>query len=329
MKKTIKKFLSLTIAVAIVIGVMSTATVASASETDSVRVIVRNDVYSVEDGAAWDGVLIDEWVDIDENSSMMSAVVDALDNHGYTQKGAENSYIEEINGLAAFDSTPSSGWTGTINDWFTNEAYSEFTVASGKLEDGDEICIMYTNTYGEDVGSLWDNNETTLKDLSFSNGTLSSDFEPSITEYTLTLDSNTTSVMVTPTATNKNYQVRTYKNEYTPDVEDTEYKRNELIEVADGDKIIIGVGDSNWPSMNQTDGGTVYTINVKIESDVLLGDVNHDNYIDVKDATSIQKFLVGLEIFTDEQIANADYNKDGFVSVLDATAIQKYIVGIE
>ena len=271
----------------------------------------------------------DEWVDIDENSSMMSAVVDALDNHGYTQSGAENSYIEEINGLAAFDSTPSSGWTGTINDWFTNEAYSEFTVASGKLEDGDEICIMYTNTYGEDVGSLWDNNETTLKDLSFSNGTLSSDFEPSVTEYTLTLDSNATSIMVTPTATNKNYQVRTYKNEYTPDAEDTEYKRNDLIEVADGDKIIIGVGDSNWPSMNQTDGGTVYTINVKIESDVLLGDVNHDNYIDVKDATSIQKFLVGLERFSDVQIANADYNKDGFVSVLDATAIQKYIVGIE
>ena len=58
MKKTIKKFLSMTIAVAIVIGVMSIATVASASETDSVRVIVRNDVYSVEDGAAWDGVLM-------------------------------------------------------------------------------------------------------------------------------------------------------------------------------------------------------------------------------------------------------------------------------
>ena len=35
-----------------------------------------------------------------------------------------------------------SGWMGTLNDWFTDEAFTAYTVANGKLADGDEIRIV-------------------------------------------------------------------------------------------------------------------------------------------------------------------------------------------
>lgn len=47
---------------------------------------------------------------------------------------------------------------GTINDWFTNEGFGAFTVASNTLQVNDEIRIMYTsNGYGEDLGGSWGN----------------------------------------------------------------------------------------------------------------------------------------------------------------------------
>ena len=45
-----------------------------------------------------------------------------------------------------------SGWMGTLNDWFTNFGFGEFTVAKGTLCAGDEIRIMYTRTVDVDLG---------------------------------------------------------------------------------------------------------------------------------------------------------------------------------
>ena len=60
-----------------------------------------------------------------------------------------------------------SGWMGTLNDWFTNFGFGEFTVAKGTLCAGDEIRIMYTRTV-EDLGGSWNNCDTRLKALTFS-----------------------------------------------------------------------------------------------------------------------------------------------------------------
>ena len=165
-----------------------------------VRVIVQNNTYPVSEGAPWDGVLVDTWVAIDESSTMMSCVVAALESKGYSQTGAENNYISEINGLGEFDGGQMSGWMGTLNDFFTNEGFAAFTVANGKLLSGDEICISYTCAYGNDLGGSWDNNDTTLKALAFSAGTIEQEFDPYIFEYTLTVPADTESVVVTPTA---------------------------------------------------------------------------------------------------------------------------------
>lgn len=240
---------------------------ADAADDDKVRVTVKNEVYSTADGAVWDGVLLDEWVSIDDSSTMMSVLVSALDSNGYTQTGAESNYITEINGLNAGDAGYMSGWMGTINDWFADEGYSAFSVANGTLESGDELCFVYSNAWGADVGSLWDSNDTSLASLALDNGTLSPEFSSSTNEYTLTLDSET-GVVVTPTAVNKNYQVRTYKNEYTPDVKGSEYKRSESIDVADGDTIYVAVGDPAWRSMNASESANIYTINVKVSDKV-------------------------------------------------------------
>lgn len=263
MKKITKKIISLALIAALMTTFMSFT--ASAFEDDKVRVIVRNDVFSTSDGAAWDGVLVDEWVNIDESTTMTSAVVTALDNHGYTQSGAESNYITDVNGLSASDGGFMSGWMGTLNDWFTNQGFGAYTVADGTLESGDEICIMYTMSWGEDIGSSWNNTDVYLADISFSNGLLTEEFDPYDNEYTLTVPANTESITVTPTAYNKNYQVRTYLNNYTPAENGTEYKRNANIPVSDGDKIIVGVGDEAWPSMNYTAGANIYTFTIKFE----------------------------------------------------------------
>lgn len=265
MKKLFMKVISLTLIAALMTTFMSFSVVASSAEDEKVRVIVRNDVFSVADGAAWDGILVDEWVDIDESTTMMSAVVTALDKHSYTQSGAEYNYITEVNGLSASDGGYMGGWMSTLNDWFTNQGADAYTVADGTLESGDEICVMYTMNWGADVGSLWDNNDVILADVAFSNGILNQEFDTEVNDYILIVPANTESIVITPSAYNKNYQVRTYLNDYTPAENGTEYKRNDSVYVSNGDKIIVAVGDEAWPSMNETTGANVYTFTIKYD----------------------------------------------------------------
>lgn len=268
MKKLTKKIISLALIAVLMTTLMSFCITANAAEDEKVRVIVRNDVFSVAEGAEWDGVLVDEWVDIDETTTMMSAITKVLDNHSYSQSGAEYNYITEINGLSASDGGSMGGWMGTLNDWFTSQGYDKYTVANGTLENGDEICVAYSLSWGADLGSLWDNNDVYLTDVEFSNGTLNQEFDSSVNEYTLTIPAYSQSVVVTPSSYNKNYQVRTYLNNYTPDENGTEYKRNAEINVYDGDKIIIGVGDEAWPSMNTTEGAKIYTFTIITEAKI-------------------------------------------------------------
>lgn len=235
------------------------AITAFAASSDSVRVIVENTTYT-DDDAPWTGTLVDEWVDLKPDSTMMSCVVDALSAKGYSQRGAEYNYISEINGLGAFDGGSMSGWMGTLNDWFTNEGFGAFTVAGGTLSAGDEIRILYTTSYGADLGGSWGNTDKSLKALSFSAGTLSPEFDGSVHSYTLTVPSDVRDVIVTPTASNKNYQVRASVN-------GTEYKRTAAIPVEEGTVITVKCGDPAWPSMNGTVGeAQIYTVTVSREA---------------------------------------------------------------
>ena len=232
----------------------------------SVRVIVENSTFTPEVAQAegitwkdtfWSGTLVDTTVDLTVDSTMMSAVAEALEANNYTQSGAENGYIEMINGLSAFDGGDMSGWMGTLNDWFTSEGFDAFTVVKGTLSDGDEIRILYSLAWGADIGSDWYSSDTSLADLKSSIGDLSPAFDPATTNYKLIVPADTQKIKITPTAKNKNFQVHTT-------VDDVEYKRSAEIPVEDETVIKVTVGEG--PSMS-SGTPTTYTVVVKYPAD--------------------------------------------------------------
>lgn len=222
------------------------------------RVIVENTTFPKAEGAVWEGTLTDTWIELTDESTMMGCVVEALDGH--TVVGAESNYISSIDDLKEQQGGSMSGWMGTLNDWFTNFGFGDFTVAKGTLHAGDEIRVMYTRDYGVDLGGDWNNSDTRLKALTFSTGKLAPKFSGDTFTYTLTVPEGTTSLLVTPTAANKNYQVRAYLGTQATG---REYSRTSLIPIANGSVITVVCADDSWPTMNETsDGKRTYTINV-------------------------------------------------------------------
>lgn len=238
-------------------GGSDTAYVSVLTLAGMARVIVENTTFPKAEGAVWEGTLTDTWIELTDESTMMGCVVEALDGH--TVVGAESNYISSIDNLKAFDGGTMSGWMGTLNDWFTNFGFGEFTVAKGTLCAGDEIRIMYTRTV-EDLGGSWNNSDTRLKALTFSAGKLTPKFSGDTFTYTLTVPEGTTSLLVTPTAANKNYQVRAYLGTQATG---REYSRTSLIPIENGSVITVVCADDSWPTMNETsDGKRTYTITV-------------------------------------------------------------------
>ena len=247
----------------------------AADNYGKVQVIVENTTYSKKDGAPWDGTLVDTWVDLSADSTMMSCVAAALKTVNASCKGMESGYIASINGLGELDGSKSAGWMGTLNDWFTNEGFSAFTVKNGNLADGDVIRIMFTfSGYGADLGGTWGNSDTTVKALTVDGAMLTPNFIPGKAggqyDYTLIIDGESASVNLTPTASNKNFQVKTFLNEKVTDRSEGSsfYKRTETIPVKVGDTIYVGCGAKNWLSMNnqagnkQNSDGTWYALHV-------------------------------------------------------------------
>ena len=258
-----------------------------------VHVIVENTTFTSDmwpkNKEYWEGTLVDTWVDLEYNSTMMTCIVAALDKFGYKQSGAESNYIATINGLSEKDGNTKSGWMGTLNDWFTNYGFGAFSVAEGDLSDGDVIRVMYTNNTtndnaGGDLGGTWGNKNTTLSDLTVSGGQLLTEFTPGQSggtyEYTLAIDSAEANIQVTPTAANKNYLTKIFLNEKVTD--NTEgfsfYKRTQTIPVKAGDVIYVGCGENGWPTMNGSgQRGTWYVlrvIDVNADASAVTGMIN-------------------------------------------------------
>ena len=239
-------------------GGSDTAYVSVLTLAGMTRVIVENTTFPKAEGAAWEGTLADTWIELTGESTMMGCVVEALDGH--TVVGAESNYISSIDDLKEQQGGSMSGWMGTLNDWFTNFGFGEFTVAKGTLHAGDEIRVMYTRNAGVDLGGDWESTDTRLKALTFSAGKLTPKFSGDTFTYTLTVPEGTTSLLVTPTAANKNYQVRTYLGTQATG---REYSRTSLIPIENGSVITVVCADDSWPTMNETsDGKRTYTINV-------------------------------------------------------------------
>ena len=243
----------------------------AADNYGTVHVIVENRTFPKADWGKnetyWYGEAANEEIPLTADSTMMSCVVEALERKHFTQTGAEDGYISSItdpngNALAEFNGGKGSGWMGTLNDWFTNYGFAAFTVANGKLADGDVIRIMYTRNLGVDLDGTWGNSDTTLKALDVEGGKLLTEFVPGEIggsyEYVLAIKGASADIQLTPTAANKNFLTKIFLNEKVTD--NTEgssfYKRTQTIPVKAGDVIYVGCGARAWPTMNNQAGNT-------------------------------------------------------------------------
>ena len=293
-----------------------------AADYGKVQVIVENTTFTKDmwpNGKKfWDGVAVDEEVALTADSTMMSCIVAALEENGYTQVGADSNYISSITvgdqPLGQFDGGDHSGWMGTLNDWFTNFGFQEFTVENGSLSNGDVIRIMYTREgLGADLGGTWDNSDTTIKALEIQGGKLLTRFAPgeagNTYEYTLAIDGESADLKLTPTAANKNYLTKIFLNEKVTSDEEggSFFKRTQMIPVAAGDTIYVGCGEYAWPSMNKQETeareyqGTWYVLHVVnasagasyvddlIDALPAASDVSYDNYQQYGDAADVAR----------------------------------------
>ena len=254
-----KRIISLLLALIMALSLLPVSVLAADDHTGQVHVTVENTTWAKADGAPWEGTLVDEWVTLKADSTMMSCIVDALTAKGYSQTGADTGYISNINGIEEKAAAKGSGWMGTLNDWFTSEGFASYTVANGKLKAGDEIAVQHTCNLGADIGGAFGDSNKTLKAIALSAGELTPAFSSDNHAYTMILPDGTDSLTVTPTASNKQNRVRIY-------VGGTEYGRKDAIPVQVGTVITLKVGNDGDAAPE------TYTIALQAAGTLLSGD---------------------------------------------------------
>ncbi|ACV62822.1 hypothetical protein Dtox_1987 [Desulfofarcimen acetoxidans DSM 771] len=206
-------------------------------------------------------------VEITEGLTMRGALEKALATKSITVYGAVD-YVSGIGPvtsadgsrkvakLSEFDSGSQSGWMVTLNDWFINAGANTFTV-----KDGDVVEFCYTCNLGADLGSGFNNPDTSLKALSVNKGVLNPVFAPGTKEYILTLPA-ATQIMVTPTAANKNNKVTIQSGDVT-------YRSTDEIAVADEQVITVKCGQNTYKitvAVSNNDQSSADAVNDLIEA---------------------------------------------------------------
>lgn len=304
-----KRIISLLLALIMALSLLPVSVLAADDHTGQVHVTVENTTWAEADGAPWEGMLVDEWVTLQEDSSMMSCIVDALTAGGYSQTGADTGYISEINGIEEKDAAEGSGWMGTLNDWFTSEGFAAYTVANGKLKAGDEIAVQHTCNLGADIGGAFGDSNKTLKAIALSAGELSPAFSSSVHDYTMILPEGVTALTVTPTASNKQNRVRIY-------VDGTEYGRKDAIPVQVGTVITLKVGNDGDAAPE------TYTIALQAAGTLLSGDnvsltsIHQDSSAGTKVALTFDKETAAFTGKLANYTHLKQYNDGGFTVTL-------------
>lgn len=267
-----RRLISIFLTLVMLFGISPINVLAAESDVNTsvgtVRVIVENNTASPapgggygswESGATqWSGTLVDKEVALQADSDMMTCIADALEGHSVS--GIESGYISSIDGLK-------DGWMGTLNDWFTNDSFENFTYANGKLRSGDVIRLSYTVLYGSDVGSFSDQSNKKLSSLEVTGGTLNPAFSSGVSEYEVVIgDVENANIAITPTAVNKNFLVCSFKQDMSSEQakalsQESWYNnsaligRGQYVNVKPGDVITVVSGAPNWPSMSNGEYG--------------------------------------------------------------------------
>lgn len=81
-----KRIVSLLLALVMVLSLVPMSVFAADNHDGQVHVIVENTTYPEAEGAPWEGTLVEEWIDLNEDSTMMGCVVKALEMNGYSRQ---------------------------------------------------------------------------------------------------------------------------------------------------------------------------------------------------------------------------------------------------
>lgn len=275
MAKKMKQMLSVLVAAVMVVFLIPIGAFAASPHENQVHIIVENNTYPVSAGAAWDGTLVDTWVTIDTlNPTALKALETAVG--GSTNLNVTNSgwgdYIAGIGNasgmVSEYDGGSMAGWMFSVNGAYASVGISSYT----SLKSGDEFTFSYSLDYGADLGQQWDITKNKLSALNVSIGVLSPSFSSDVTDYTLTIPTGATGVIVTPELENPACTM-----EITSGTQS--YNRNTEIPIADGTRIQITNEISVWNSATGTSdvSQSVYTIQVKgasnVNVDTMLQDV--------------------------------------------------------
>ncbi len=92
--------------------------------------------------------------------------------------------------------------------------------------------------------------------------------------------------------------------------------------------VIKGYTNSLAESYADANGFEFISVGYMEPESTLLGDIDCDGKLTVRDATALQKYVAGMVGLNTQDKINADFNEDGKINVRDATAIQKRIAKI-
>ena len=89
-------------------------------------------------------------------------------------------------------------------------------------------------------------------------------------------------------------------------------------------RVVGGVDDYNTCNNIFTLKLYDYSFN-NLDGDVLIGDIDLDGVITIKDVTLLQKYLADVSDLSDKSLIAADVDKDGTIDICDATKIRSYL----
>lgn len=266
-----KRFLGIILSIIMVVAMIPAFSFAEDGEmqleavsTGKVHILVENTTYT---GLSEDktGTIMSGWFDIVSGTDALTAVCNALTERGisYTKENDYGGYISEINGVAQKANGVDSGWLCAINNWYTPSALSSYTLGADVVN-GDEIEVRFSSVgYGTDLDNYgtWNTQgqytyDKTLKNIEFSTGSLIDIFSSTTSgPYNYYAPAGTTSVKITPRATNTAYQTRVM-------IGDNTYKLLDDVPIVDGEQITVSCGGPDWS--DTTHPAQSYTIAVHI-----------------------------------------------------------------
>lgn len=216
-RKNMKQWMAVIMVTVLLIPLFRIPVWAEDTYENRVHVIVENTTYGTAAGAPWEGRRVETWVTIDETSTGLTVLEEAVGGAGNldVQDGYYGKYINGICGIAAGDGGSvgdygynPAGWLYAINNTMASIGIDQCSVAAGTLTGGDELSFLYSLDGGPDIGYDWsDTSQKALKSLAVSTGVLSPAFSSGITDYTLTIPAEADSILVTAEAENRSETV--------------------------------------------------------------------------------------------------------------------------